>query len=74
MRLDPNMADPDAFYAALAATGEGLTEDATLDLLLRLVLLLANQVGDAGVLEACLAEAARPVRTTPVVEEGPRWR
>jgi hypothetical protein len=64
MRLDPNIADPDGFYAGLVAAQEGLPEEAALDLLLRLVLLLANQVGDAAVLKACLAEATRPLRNT----------
>ncbi len=64
MRLDPNIADPDGFYAGLVAVQEDVPKEAALDLLLRLVLLLANQVGDAAVLEACLAEAARPLRTS----------
>lgn len=62
MRLDANLHDPDAFYAALVAANEGLTEDQSQRLTLRLVFLLANQIGDAAVLEACVGEAAEPLQ------------
>lgn len=62
MRLDANLHDPDAFYAALVAANEGLTDDQSQRLTLRLVFLLANQIGDAAVLEACVGEAAEPLR------------
>ncbi|MGV3571387.1 MAG: DUF2783 domain-containing protein [Ramlibacter sp.] len=58
------LTDPDGFYAALVAAHEGL-DDATSALLnARLVMLLANQVGDAPTLLACIAAAAQPLRTT----------
>jgi hypothetical protein len=62
MRLDPNLEDPDGFYAALVAAAEGLTETQSQDLALRLVFLLANQVGAKAALDACIDEAARPYR------------
>lgn len=58
MRSDPNISDPDAFYEALIAAHEGLTEEQSNLLNARLVLLLANQVGDLATLRTCL-EAAR---------------
>jgi hypothetical protein len=57
MKTDPNIAEPDAFYAALVSAHEGLSEADSHDLNARLVLLLANQVGDAPVLLACIAAA-----------------
>ncbi|WP_048646927.1 DUF2783 domain-containing protein [Nitratireductor soli] len=59
MKLDPFIDDPDAFYAALVAANEGLAEEQSNHLILRLVFLLANQVGDAAVINACVAEAAK---------------
>ena len=40
------MADPDGFYEAWVAAHEGLSDEESADLDARLVLLLANQVGD----------------------------
>ena len=42
----PNIADPDGFYEAWVAAHEGLSDAESADLDARLVLLLANQVGD----------------------------
>jgi len=64
MNTAPNIADPDAFYAAWIAAHEGLDESASADLDARLVLLLANQVGDLQVLLDCIA-AARAAGATP---------
>lgn len=60
MRTELTMADPDAFYAALVAAHEGLSTEASAALNARLVVLLANQVGDDQVLLECI-EAARQV-------------
>ena len=57
MRTDLNIADADAFYEALIRCHEGLSDDDSNLLNARLVLLLANQVGDMAVLEQCLAAA-----------------
>jgi len=64
MNTAPHIADPDAFYAAWIAAHEGLDEGASADLDARLVLLLANQVGDLQVLLDCIA-AARAAGATP---------
>ena len=55
---DPNIADPDGFYAALIAAHDGLTEAESHAYNARLVLLLANHVGDRAALDAAL-EAAK---------------
>ena len=57
MRSDPNIADPDSFYQAWIAAHEGLSDAESADLDARLVLLLANQVGDMAVLLDCIAAA-----------------
>ncbi len=57
MKTESNIADPDGFYAAWTAAHQGLTESQSADLDARLVLLLANQVGDMGVLLECVAAA-----------------
>lgn len=59
MRLntDPNIAAPDEFYAALIAAHEGLSEDDSAALNARLILLLANHIGDREALTEALALA-----------------
>lgn len=58
LTLKPRFEDPDAFYAALSELLERDGVDGT-GLLMRLVLTLANQVGDAEVLREALAFAAQ---------------
>ena len=55
---EPNIPDPDGFYEALIRIHDGLTDEQSNLVNARLVLLLANQIGDMAVLRACL-EAAR---------------
>jgi len=54
----PNIPNADDFYQALIAAHEGLSETQSAELNARLVLLLANQIGDQRVLTRCI-EAAR---------------
>ena len=58
MKTDLNLPDADGFYERLLDAHEGLTPEQSQLLNARLVLLLANQVGDAQVLAECV-EAAR---------------
>lgn len=57
LTLTPNIPDPDGFYAELLQTHEGLSEEESHALNARLVLLLANHVGDRQVLSSALSEA-----------------
>lgn len=50
----PNIARPDDFYAALLATHEGLSKAESDALNARLVLILANHIGDVEVLARAL--------------------
>ena len=54
VRLEPAMEDPDRFYEELVAAHEGLTLEESFELIARLVMLLANQVGRGTVLSACI--------------------
>lgn len=60
LRLDANIPDPDGFYAELIAAHEGLTEAQSHALNARLVLLLANHVGDRAVLAEAMRRARAP--------------
>ncbi len=57
MRTDPNIPDPDAFYAAVIGANEGRSDAESLGFMLRLCLLLANQLGDQRVLMEAVAAA-----------------
>jgi hypothetical protein len=56
---DPNIADPDGLYAAILEAHAGLSEAESAALNARLVLLLANHIGDAAVLAEALAAARK---------------
>jgi hypothetical protein len=55
----PNLPEPDGFYAALLAAHKGLTEAESYALNARLVLILANHVGDMATLREVLDLARR---------------
>ncbi len=59
LTLTPNLARPDDAYALLLAAHEGLSKEASDALNARLILLLANHIGDAEVLQQALTEAKR---------------
>lgn len=63
MKTALNLQDADGFYEKLLDTHEGLTPEQSQLLNARLILLLANQVGDAKVLAECLM-AARDMGAT----------
>ena len=55
--LEPNFDNADDFYAALLAVHDGLSETEMHDLNARLILILANHIGDNGILDAALKTA-----------------
>lgn len=59
LRLDPNIPDPDGFYAELLGVHDGLTEEESQALNARLILVLANHIGDRAILSDALS-AVRP--------------
>ena len=52
--LTPNLPDPDGFYDELLAVHNGLSKKQSDDLNARLILTLANHIGDRQILEAAL--------------------
>lgn len=59
MRTALNFQDADSFYEQLLDAHQGLSPQQSELLNARLILLLANQVGDAKVLKACIEAAAK---------------
>jgi hypothetical protein len=57
LKHEPNLPDPDRVYAAIIAAHADLAEGESAALNARLVLLLANHIGDAEVLGEALAVA-----------------
>ena len=62
---DPNIAAPDDFYEELIGLHRGLTDGQSALVNAKLVLLLANHVGDADVLRAAMAAARADVAASP---------
>jgi Protein of unknown function (DUF2783) len=54
-----NIQQPDIFYQALTQAHQGLSASESEAFNARLILLLANQVGDSSVLLSCVAAAAK---------------
>lgn len=58
LNLDPNINDPDGFYDELLGAHNGLSKDESDAFNARLILILANHIGDRAILRAAL-EAAK---------------
>ena len=58
LNTQPNIPDPDGFYDELLAAHAGLTKDQSDALNARLILILANHVGDRATLTAALKAAS----------------
>jgi hypothetical protein len=61
LELNPNIAAPDDFYEALIGLHRGLTEGESALVNAKLILLLANHIGDAQVLREAMAAAREDV-------------
>lgn len=57
LNLQPNIADPDTFYAELIALQADLSDEEALKVYNKLILLLANHVGDNDILRQAFAIA-----------------
>ncbi|AOK28929.1 hypothetical protein WS67_02010 [Burkholderia singularis] len=69
----PRLADPDAFYEALIDMHRDLSDDESQRVNAKLILLLANQVGDLDVLREAMALArggAHAVAASPLAGAG----
>jgi len=67
LNLKPNLTAPDDFYAALIESHNGLSEDESMEMNARLILLLANHIGDCEAIQEAitLARAAKHVSRCP---------
>jgi len=59
LNLSANFSDPDAFYSELLAAHEGLSKEESDALNARIILVLANHIGDLETLRSALAAAAK---------------
>ena len=62
LNLKPNIPDPDGFYQELTDAQRNLDEPQANDMNARLVLILANHVGDRAVLTQAIELAAKSGR------------
>ncbi len=67
LETEPNISNPDDFYEALIEIHRGLSREQSELLNAKLILLLANQVGDLGVLRQAMAKAREGI--TPAGED-----
>ena len=58
LNLSPNIDQPDDFYEKLIAMQRDLSDDEVQLVNAKLILVLANHIGDRGVLEEAMAVAA----------------
>ena len=64
LNTEPNIAAPDDFYERLIATHRGLTDGESALVNAKLILLLANHIGDADVLAQAMAAAREGIGTS----------
>jgi hypothetical protein len=64
LNTEPNLAAPDDFYEALIDLHRGLSDEQSAAVNAKLILLLANHVGDAEALREAMA-LARPAAPAP---------
>ena len=65
MKTTLHLQDPDTFYEHLLDAHAGLSREQSELLNARLILLLANQLGDTQLLQQCLLAARMPERPAP---------
>ena len=65
---DINLSDPDGFYEALISTHSDLSPTQSEALNARLVLLMANHIGDLSVLREAMKLARSSIVTDPLTE------
>lgn len=65
LQRQPNIADPDLFYAELIHAQRELSDEQADMMLAKLVLILANQVGDRTVLSEAITLARDNTLATP---------
>ena len=74
LNTEPNIATPDDFYEQLIDLHRDLTDEQSALVNAKLILLLANQIGDLGVLRAAMAAAREDVAAIPAATQPPEPR
>lgn len=59
LRIEPAIADPDGFYEELIESQRAMSDEEAAAMNARLVLLLANHIGDRRVLSEAIQRAAK---------------
>jgi hypothetical protein len=59
LNTEPNLSRPDDFYQMLMDAHRGLSDEQSIKLNAKLVLLLANHIGEVSVLREAIAKAKR---------------
>lgn len=62
LNTEPNFPNPDDFYQSLIGTHRGLTDEQSIALNARIVLLLSNHIGDTAVLEEAFRVARQSLQ------------
>ena len=71
MKTHLHLQDADAFYEQLLDAHLGLSREASELLNARLILVMANQLGDTALLQACIAAAKAPETSAVMTTTGP---
>jgi len=66
LHIESNIRDPDAFYAELIDAHSDLSEEQSRMVNAKLILLLANQIGDMALLRQALAIARESIQREPL--------
>ena len=74
LNTEPNIAWPDDFYEELIDLHRDLTDEQSALVNAKLILLLANQIGDMEVLRAAMAAAREDVAAKPNTTQQPEPR
>jgi Protein of unknown function (DUF2783) len=59
LNTEPNISKPDDFYQTLIDAHRGLSDEQSVKLNAKLVLLLANHIGDASILRDAIKQARK---------------
>ena len=71
MKTQLNLQDADAFYEQLLNAHLGLSREESELLNARLILIMANQLSDTALLQACIAAAKSPETRADLKTSGP---
>ena len=74
LNTEPNIAAPDDFYEELIDLHRDLTDEQSALVNAKLVLLLANHIGDLDVLRAAMTAAREDVAALPISTSVPEQR